>query len=72
MILYLEKWEELDKYCYVTKGIKDVINKITSDNHFYLSVTGVPGSGKSTAIRHAAIHLKINFGFSVYPILYTK
>jgi len=64
----VQNWKKSDKLCYVTKGINDVLKKIASDDHSYVSVTGVPGSGKSTAIRHAALYLMDTFGYTIYLI----
>jgi len=62
------KWRELDNICYVTKGVEDILKKITSRKYHYVSVRGADGSGKATAIRHAALYLRDKFGYFIYPV----
>lgn len=67
MKLNVKNWKIEDKHCYVTKAVKVIVERITGPENV-LSVTGVPGSGKSMAIRHAALYLNEKRHFIIYSI----
>ncbi|XP_060069274.1 uncharacterized protein LOC132549362 [Ylistrum balloti] len=57
-------WEQQTKDIFITKGLQNVQN--ASKNNNLVIITGPQGSGKSTALRYAAMSLKQE-GFVVYP-----
>jgi len=70
MNLLLEKWKEEDALCYITKVMENVKTKLSSLEYNYLAITGAPGSGKSTIVRHVALYLQRAYGYTIYPIAY--
>jgi ABC-type phosphate transport system ATPase subunit len=54
---YHVKWEDLDAIVFETRAMKCLIKMIEEED--IVTVIGSPGCGKTTAIHHVALRLKI-------------